>query len=91
MEIARQLAAKEGLLVGISTGAAVAAALQIAKDLGAGKRILVIALIPVGVIYQQNCSDRISRLLRLSMSGRRPEKRSWRQLRKIDPLDLYMV
>jgi cysteine synthase A len=43
METARQLAAKEGLLVGISSGAAVFAALQLASKLGPGKRVLAIA------------------------------------------------
>ncbi|HAA37407.1 MAG TPA: cysteine synthase A [Firmicutes bacterium] len=43
METARQLAAKEGLLVGISSGAAVFAALQLASKLGPGKRVVAIA------------------------------------------------
>lgn len=42
-ETARGMASKEGLLVGISSGAAVRAALQVAKELGAGKRVLAIA------------------------------------------------
>ncbi|WP_426348442.1 cysteine synthase A [Alloiococcus sp. CFN-8] len=42
-ETARLLAAKEGVLVGISSGAAISAALNIAKELGAGKKVLVIA------------------------------------------------
>ncbi|EOI00462.1 cysteine synthase A [Enterococcus moraviensis ATCC BAA-383] len=42
METARDLATKEGLLVGISAGAAVDAAIQIAKELGAGKKVLTI-------------------------------------------------
>ncbi|MFH1958005.1 MAG: cysteine synthase A [bacterium] len=41
-DIARRLAREEGLLVGISSGAAVFAALKTAKDLGAGKRVIVI-------------------------------------------------
>ncbi|MBE3572150.1 MAG: cysteine synthase A [Moorella humiferrea] len=40
---ARNLARKEGLLVGISSGAAVYAALQVARTLGRGKKVLVIA------------------------------------------------
>ncbi|WHH60730.1 cysteine synthase A [Petroclostridium sp. X23] len=40
---ARKLASEEGMLVGISCGAAVNAALQIAKKLGKGKRVVVIA------------------------------------------------
>ncbi|HZK25477.1 MAG TPA: cysteine synthase A [Oscillospiraceae bacterium] len=43
METARQLAAREGLLVGISSGAAVFAALQLARKLGPGKRVVAIA------------------------------------------------
>jgi cystathionine beta-synthase len=40
--VARQLIRQEGLLVGGSSGSAVWAALQIAKELGAGKRVVVI-------------------------------------------------
>lgn len=43
-EIARSVAKEEGLLVGISSGAAIKAALQVAKELGEGKR--VIAVVP---------------------------------------------
>src|SRR5699024_7615046 len=41
-EAARNVAQKEGILVGISSGAAVAAALQVAKKLGRGKKVLAI-------------------------------------------------
>ncbi|CEP66151.1 Cysteine synthase A [Moorella glycerini] len=40
---ARRLAREEGLLVGISAGAAVYAALQVARRLGSGKKVLAIA------------------------------------------------
>jgi len=43
METARKMAKQEGILVGISSGAAVFAALQVAKKLGPGKRVLVVA------------------------------------------------
>ena len=42
VETARNLAKKEGILVGISSGAIAYAALQIAKELGAGKRVVTV-------------------------------------------------
>ncbi len=42
LETARQIGQKEGLLVGISSGAAINAALKIAAELGAGKKVLAI-------------------------------------------------
>ena len=41
-EQARKAAKEEGILGGISTGAAIHAALQVAKELGAGKKVLAI-------------------------------------------------
>lgn len=41
--MARKLAKEEGILVGISTGAAFSAAINIAKEIGRGKKVLVIA------------------------------------------------
>ncbi len=43
METTRKLAREEGILVGISSGAAVHAALKVAQELGKGKKVLVIA------------------------------------------------
>ena len=43
MATARKLAREEGLLLGISSGAAVWAAIQVAERLGQGKKVLVIA------------------------------------------------
>lgn len=44
IQTARQVGAQEGILIGISSGAAVAAAIEVAKKLGAGKKVL--ALVP---------------------------------------------
>lgn len=41
-ETARAVAKEEGILSGISSGAAIRAGLQVAKQLGAGKRVVVI-------------------------------------------------
>lgn len=43
-ELARRVAKEEGILVGISSGAAIHAALKVAAELGAGKR--VVAIVP---------------------------------------------
>ncbi|GAB6155297.1 cysteine synthase A [Desulfosporosinus burensis] len=43
LETARRMAREEGVLVGISSGAAVYAALQVAETLGEGKNVVVIA------------------------------------------------
>ena len=51
-ETARNLARQEGLLVGVSAGAAAWAALRIAKTLGVGKRVVTI-LPDTGERYQQ--------------------------------------
>ncbi|GAB6168021.1 cysteine synthase A [Clostridium carnis] len=42
-KIAKEFAQKEGVLVGISSGAAIYAAIEIAKKLGKGKKVLAIA------------------------------------------------
>ncbi|EME3563348.1 cysteine synthase A [Enterococcus faecium] len=42
METAREVGRKEGILVGISSGAAIAAALKVAKELGTGKKVLAV-------------------------------------------------
>ncbi len=41
-EASRQVARQEGILVGISSGAAIAAARKVARELGAGKKVLAI-------------------------------------------------
>ncbi|EOT29298.1 cysteine synthase A [Enterococcus saccharolyticus] len=43
MATAREVGVKEGILVGISSGAAINAALRVAQTLGAGKKVLTIA------------------------------------------------
>ncbi len=42
-EYARRFGAEEGILVGISSGANIAAAIKIAKKLGKGKKVVTVA------------------------------------------------
>lgn len=42
-KVAKEFAAKEGVLIGTSSGAALSAALTVAKELGKGKKVLAIA------------------------------------------------
>ena len=42
IDMSRRLAREEGLLVGISAGANVVAALKIAKQMGQGKRVVTV-------------------------------------------------
>lgn len=42
LEVARNVASQEGILVGISSGATIKAAIDLAKDLGPGKKVLAI-------------------------------------------------
>ena len=43
IEMTAKVAKNEGLLIGISSGAAIYAAIQLAKKLGKGKKVLAIA------------------------------------------------
>jgi cysteine synthase len=43
-EMARRLAREEGVFAGISTGLNVVAALQLARELGAGRRVATVAV-----------------------------------------------
>jgi cysteine synthase A len=42
VDTARRMAKQEGILIGISSGAIAYAAIEIAKELGAGKRVVVV-------------------------------------------------
>ena len=42
-EAAREIGINEGLLVGVSSGAAIAGAIEVAKRLGKGKKVVVVA------------------------------------------------
>ena len=43
VETAREIAQREGLLLGISSGASIAAAIKLAKEVGKGKKIVVVS------------------------------------------------